>query len=133
MSMAQEFREFAMRGNVIDMAVGVVVGGAFGKITTSLVNDVIMPPIGLLLGNVDFSDRAVVLVPGTEEIEEVAINYGLFINNIINFLIIAFCIFIVVKGINAMKKKEEEKPEEPPKPSAEQVLLAEIRDALKSR
>ena len=133
MSMVQEFKEFAMRGNVVDMAVGVIVGGAFGKITTSLVNDVVMPPIGYILGNVDFSDLALVLVPAAEGVDEVAINYGLFLNNVINFLIIAFCIFVVVKGINSMKRTEEEKPEEPPAPSKEEVLLTEIRDALKSR
>ena len=133
MSMGQEFKEFAMRGNVVDMAVGVVVGAAFGKITTSLVNDVIMPPIGMLLGKVDFSELAVVLVPATEGVEAVAINYGLFINNIINFVIIAFCIFMVVKGQNSMKRKEEEEPSAPPEPSKEEVLLGEIRDALKSR
>lgn len=133
MSMAQEFKEFAMRGNVIDMAVGVIVGGAFGKITTSLVNDVVMPPIGYVVGKVDFSDLAVVLVPEAEGVEEVAINYGLFLNNVINFLIVALSVFVVVKGINAMKRKEEEKPEEPPKPSREEVLLTEIRDALQSR
>lgn len=133
MAMMDEFKEFAMRGNVVDMAVGVVVGGAFGKITTSLVNDVLMPPIGLMLGEVDFSDLSVVLVPAAEGVEEVAINYGLFLNNVINFLIVAFSIFIVVKGINGLKRKEEEKPEEPPKPSNEEVLLSEIRDALKSR
>lgn len=133
MGMVDEFKEFAMRGNVVDMAVGVVVGGAFGKITTSLVNDVLMPPIGLLLGEVDFSDLSVVLVPAAEGVDQVAINYGLFINNVINFLIVAFAIFVVVKGINSMKRKEEEKPEEPPKPSNEEVLLTEIRDALKSR
>ena len=133
MSMAQEFKEFAMRGNVIDMAVGVIVGGAFGKITTSLVNDVVMPPIGYVVGKVDFSDLAVVLVPEAEGVEEVAINYGLFLNNVINFLIVALSVFVIVKGINAMKRKEEEKPEEPPKPSREEVLLTEIRDALQSR
>lgn len=133
MSMVQEFKEFAMRGNVIDMAVGVIVGGAFGKITTSLVNDVVMPPIGYMLGNVDFSDLAIVLVPKAEGVDEVAINYGLFLNNVINFLIIAFSIFVVVKGINSLKRKEEAKPEEPPAPSKEEVLLTEIRDALQSR
>lgn len=133
MGMGQEFKEFAMRGNVIDMAVGVIVGGAFGKITTSLVNDVIMPPIGMALGKVDFADLAIVLVPAAEGVDEVAINYGLFMNNVVNFLIIAFCIFMVVKGINTMKRKEEEKPEAPPEPSKEEVLLTEIRDALRNR
>lgn len=133
MSMATEFKEFAMRGNVVDMAVGVIIGGAFGKITTSLVNDVVMPPIGMVLGKVDFSELAIVLAPATEGVEEVAINYGLFINNVINFVIIAFCIFVVVKSINTMKRKEEEKPAAPPEPSKEEVLLTEIRDALRSR
>jgi len=133
MSIGQEFKEFAMRGNVIDMAVGVIVGGAFGKITTSLVNDVIMPPIGMALGKVDFADLAIVLVPASEGVDEVAINYGLFLNNVLNFLIIAFCIFVVVKGINSMKRKEEEKPEAPPEPSKEEILLTEIRDTLRNR
>ena len=134
MSMAQEFKEFAMRGNVIDMAVGVIVGGAFGKITTSLVNDVVMPPIGYVVGKVDFSDLAVVLVPEAEGVEEVAINYGLFLNNVINFLIVALSVLNVMAKLAAMRKrKEEEKPEEPPKPSREEVLLTEIRDALQSR
>ena len=133
MSMSQEFKAFAMRGNVVDMAVGVVVGGAFGKITTSLVNDVIMPPIGILLGGVDFSSLSIELIAATDKAPAVAINYGLFINSMINFLIIAFAIFMVVKGINSMKKKEEEKPATPAKPSNEEVLLTEIRDSLQSR
>ncbi len=133
MSMVQEFKEFAMRGNVVDLAVGVVVGGAFGKITTSLVNDVIMPPIGLLLGGVDFSELSLVLRPAAEGVEEVAINYGLFLNTTINFVIIAFAIFMVVKGINSLKREEEVAPEAPPEPTKEEVLLTEIRDALRSR
>lgn len=133
MSMVQEFKEFAMRGNVVDMAVGVVVGGAFGKITTSLVNEVIMPPVGLLLGGVDFSSFSFVLKPATENTEAVTIGYGLFLNTVIDFLIIAFAIFLVVKALNSLKRKEEEKPEAPPEPSKEEVLLTEIRDALRSR
>ena len=125
--MLKEFKDFAMRGNVVDMAVGIVIGAAFGKIIASLVSDVIMPPIGMLMGNVDFSDLAYILGEGEGA---ATLNYGLFINTIINFLIIAFAIFMVIKGLNSMKKKEEEKPAEPAKPSAEETLLTEIRDLL---
>ena len=125
--MLKEFKDFAMRGNVVDMAVGIVIGAAFGKIIASLVSDVIMPPIGMLMGNVDFSDLAYILGEGEGA---ATLNYGLFINTIINFLIIAFAIFMVIKGLNSMKKKEEEKPAEPPKPSTEEALLTEIRDLL---
>ena len=125
--MLKEFKDFAMRGNVVDMAVGIVIGAAFGKIIASLVSDVIMPPIGMLMGNVDFSDLAYILGEGEAA---ATLNYGLFINTIINFLIIAFAIFMVIKGLNSMKKKEEEKPAEPPKPSTEEALLTEIRDLL---
>ena len=128
--MLKEFKEFAMRGNVVDMAVGIIIGGAFGKIVSSMVSDVIMPPIGMLMGGVDFSDLAVAL--GTGE-GAASINYGVFINTVLDFLIVAFAIFMLIKGINSLKRKEEEKPAEPPKPSAEEVLLTEIRDALKSR
>ncbi len=125
--MLKEFKDFAMRGNVVDMAVGIIIGAAFGKIIASLVSDVIMPPIGMLMGNVDFSDLAFILGEGEGA---ATLNYGLFINTIINFLIIAFAIFMVIKGLNSMKKKEEEKPAEPAKPSAEETLLTEIRDLL---
>lgn len=128
--MLQEFKTFAMRGNVVDMAVGIIIGGAFGKIVSSFVADVIMPPIGMLMGGVDFSDLAYVLGEGEGA---ASINYGVFINTVLDFLIVAFAIFMVIKGMNSMKKKEEEKPAEPPKPSAEEVLLTEIRDALQSR
>jgi len=134
MGMIKEFKEFAMRGSVIDLAVGVVIGGAFGKIVTSLVDDIIMPPLGFILGGVDFSDMKVVLTEANEAAgtTEVAINYGNFINIIIQFLIIAFCIFMVIKGINAMKREEpaEEAAEEPTK---EEALLTEIRDILKNK
>ena len=119
-----------MRGNVVDMAVGIIIGGAFGKIVSSLVNDVIMPPIGMMMGGVDFSNLAIALGEGEEA---ASINYGVFINTVLDFLIVAFAIFMVIRGMNKMKKKEEEKPAEPPKPSEEAVLLAEIRDALKNR
>lgn len=128
--MLQEFKNFAMRGNVVDMAVGIIIGGAFGKIVSSLVADIIMPPIGMLMGGVDFSNLAIALGEGEGA---ASINYGVFINTLLDFLIVAFAIFMVIKGMNSMKKKEEEKPAEPPKPSAEEVLLTEIRDALKSR
>ncbi len=134
MGMMQEFKEFAVKGNVVDLAVAVIVGGAFGKITTSLVNDVIMPPIGLLLGGVNFSELAITLKDATEEAAAVSINYGLFLQTVIDFVIIAFVIFMVIKGINATKRKKEEAPAAPaapPEPSNEEKLLAEIRDLLK--
>jgi len=136
--MLKEFKEFAMRGNVVDMAVGIIIGGAFGKIVSSLVNDVIMPPIGLLMGNVDFSQLYVNLsgveypsLAAAQEAGAATINYGAFINTVLDFTIVAFAIFMVIRAMNKLKKKEEEKPAEPPKPSAEVELLTEIRDALK--
>jgi large conductance mechanosensitive channel len=133
MGMMSEFKDFAMRGNVVDMAVGVVIGAAFGKIVTSLVNDVIMPPIGVLIGGVDFSDLKMVIQEATADNPAVTINWGSTAQTILNFIIVAFAIFMVVKGMNKMKKKEEAKPEEPAKPSNEEVLLTEIRDALKNK
>ena len=133
MSMIKEFKDFAMRGNVVDMAVGIIIGAAFGKIVSSLVKDVIMPPIGILLGGVDFSDLMITLKGAVGDVPAVVLKYGVFINTVIEFIIIAFAIFIVIKGMNALKKKEEAAPPEPPKPSNEEVLLTEIRDALKSR
>ena len=133
MSMVSEFKDFAMRGNVVDMAVGIVIGGAFGKIVSSFVADVLMPPIGLLVGGVDFSGLAVTLKQAAEDVEAVTLNYGTFIQTVVDFLIIAFAIFLVVKAMNSMKKKEDEAPPEPPKPSKEEVLLTEIRDALRAR
>ena len=133
MGMMKEFKQFAMRGNVMDMAIGIIIGAAFGKIVSSLVGDVIMPPIGLLLGGADFSNLSITLVNATENSEAVLLKYGVFINTIIDFLIIAFAIFIVVKAINSMKKKEEEKPVAPPAPTKEEVLLTEIRDELRKR
>jgi large conductance mechanosensitive channel len=138
--MVKEFKEFAVKGNVVDMAVGIIIGGAFGTIVKSLVADVIMPPIGLLLGGVDFSNLFAVLGEGSFESLDAAkeagaatINYGVFINNVISFLIVAFAVFLLVKGINSLKRKEEEKPPAPPKPSAEETLLGEIRDLLKQK
>lgn len=128
--MFKEFKAFAMRGNVIDLAVGIIIGVAFGKIVASLVKDVIMPPIGMLLGNVDFSDIVITLTSGPKP---VTMNVGTFVNTIIEFVIVAFALFIVIKGMNSMKKKEEEKPEEPAKQSSEEILLTEIRDILKTQ
>ena len=135
-----EFKTFAMRGNVIDLAVGVVIGAAFGKIVTSLVNDVIMPPIGLLMGGIDFSAYYLNLSGGSyaslaeaQAAGAATINYGLFINTIIQFVIVAFAIFIVIKQINRMNRKEEAKPTTPPPPPRQEVLLEEIRDLLKQK
>lgn len=126
--MFQEFKKFAIKGNVVDMAVGVVIGGAFGKIVSSFVTDIIMPPIGVLTGGVNFSKLAITLKKATETTTAITLNYGLFINNIINFIIISFSIFIVIKQINRLKKKEEAKPKQTPE---DIVLLREIRDSLK--
>ena len=124
MGFFKEFKEFAMKGNVMDMAVGVIIGGAFGKIVTSLVDDVLMPAIGTLTGGVDFSNLAVTF-------GDANLKYGSFIQNIIDFLIIAFCIFLMIKGMNKLSKKKEEEPEAPAEPSNEEKLLSEIRDLLK--
>mgnify|MGYP000456934534 CR=1 FL=1 len=131
MGMMSEFKKFAMKGNVVDMAVGIVIGAAFGKIVSSFVNDILMPPLGMLIGGVDFSELSYTLQEAAGEEAAVAINYGSFIQTALDFIIIAFAIFMVVKGMNRMKKKEEAKPAEPPKPTNEEVLLAEIRDLLK--
>lgn len=135
MSMASEFREFIARGNVIDLAVGVIVGGAFGKIVTSLVDQVVMPPIGLITGGIDFSQLKIVLkaADAAAKKPEVAISYGAFLNTMIQFLIIAFVIFLIVKAINSVRRKEVEAPGAPPAPTAEEMLLTEIRDLLKAR
>jgi large conductance mechanosensitive channel len=133
MGMVQEFKSFAMRGNVVDMAVGIIIGGAFGKIVTSLVNDVIMPPIGVLLGGVDFSNIAITLREAAGNAPAVTLGIGVFVNTVINFLIVAFAIFLLVKAMNAAKKKEEAAPAAPPAPSKQEVLLTEIRDALRAR
>ena len=131
MSMMSEFKEFAMRGNVVDMAVGIIIGAAFGKIVSSFVSDVIMPPIGVLIGGVDFTNLAVTIQEASAEAEAVTIKYGAFLQTVFDFLIIAFAIFIAIKFMNSLKKKEEEAPAAPPEPSAEEKLLAEIRDLLK--
>ena len=130
MKLFDEFKAFVMRGNVVDMAVGVIIGGAFGKIVTSLVNDIFMPIIGMILGNVNFSSLEIKLGESVEGAEQAAIRYGMFIQEIVNFLIIALCIFMVIKVINKMQKKKEEAPAPAPEPTKEEVLLTEIRDAL---
>lgn len=140
----KEFREFAVKGNVVDLAVGVIIGTAFGKIVSSLVADVVMPPIGVLLGGMDFSDLAVVIQAATAETPEVLLNYGKFLQTVIDFLIIALTVFFAIKLINSLKRRAEEEfskqqeaeaavEEAPPAPSAEQVLLTEIRDLLKQQ
>lgn len=133
MGMIQEFKTFAMKGNVVDMAVGIIVGGAFGKIVSSFVADVIMPPIGILIGGVDFSNLAIVIKEAVGDVAAVTINYGAFIQTVLDFTIIAFAIFMAIKAMNSLKKKEEETPEEPPAPSKEETLLTEIRDILQQK
>ena len=136
MSLAKEFKEFISRGNVVDLAVGVIIGGAFGAIVSSLVKDVIMPPIGYMMSGIDFSSLKIVIANAITDASgkvtkpEVAIGYGAFINTLINFLIVAAVIFLVVKGVNALKRKEAETPAAPPAPTTDQQLLMEIRDLL---
>jgi len=139
MSMMKEFKDFAVKGNVVDMAVGIIIGGAFGKIVSSLVNDVILPPIGKMLGGVDFKQLFVNLgetsyatLAEAQEAGAATLNYGNFLQNVFDFLIVAFAVFMMVKGINNAKKKEEAKPAAPAKPSDEVLLLREIRDSLKN-
>lgn len=133
MKILQEFKTFAMRGNVVDLAVGVVIGTAFGKIVSSLVSDIIMPIVGVLTGGVDFSDLKLVIKEGAKEAENVTVNYGMFIQNVVDFLIIAFSIFVVVKLINKLKKAEKEEEKQAPAPAEDIVLLTEIRDLLKNK
>ena len=133
MKLLQEFKTFAMKGNVVDMAVGIIIGAAFGKIVSSLVNDIIMPPIGLLVGGIDFSSLSITLKTAIDGSPAVVLKYGMFINTIIDFIIVAWAIFMIIKAMNSLKKKEEAAPAAPPKPSEDIVLLGEIRDLLKSR
>jgi len=133
MKMIKEFKEFAMKGNVVDMAIGIIIGAAFGKIVSSLVADVIMPPIGVILGGVDFSNLAITIKRATLDSPAVVIGYGRFIQTLVDFIIIAFALFFVVRAINSLKKKQEEVPQVPPAPSKEEQLLAEIRDLLKTK
>ncbi len=138
--MLKEFREFAMRGNVVDMAVGIIIGAAFGTIVKSLVSDVIMPPIGLLLGGIDFTNIFITLKGGSfetlkaaQDAGAVTMNIGSFVNTLISFVIVAFCVFMLIKAMNTMKKKEEEAPSKPQSPPRQEVLLEEIRDLLAKR
>ena len=142
--MFKEFKEFAMKGNVVDMAIGIIIGAAFGSIVTSLVGDIIMPPLGLLMGNMDFSELFVLLKAGTDPgpyasladaqaVGAVTLNYGLFVNRVVNFLIVAFVVFLLVKGMNRLRRKEEKSPAEPTKPREEVVVLKEILQTLKEQ
>ncbi|MDX1624974.1 MAG: large-conductance mechanosensitive channel protein MscL [Wenzhouxiangellaceae bacterium] len=132
MSLISEFKQFAIKGNMVDMAVGIIIGAAFGRVVQSLVNDVIMPPVGLAIGGVDFGDLAVVLKAATEEAEAVSLRYGAFIQTLIDFLIVALAIFVAVRVVNAMKRKEQPAPPaEEPKVNEDTLLLREIRDAVK--
>lgn len=142
--MLNEFKEFAVKGNMLDMAVGIIVGAAFGTVVQSLVNDVIMPPVGMMLGGVDFTDLFLTLQQGAvagpyptlmaaQEAGAVTVNYGLFVNSIVSFLIVAFAVFMVVRSFNRMKRKQEAAPAAPPAPTKEETLLGEIRDLLKAR
>ncbi len=133
MSLLSEFKAFAVRGNVIDMAVGIIIGAAFGKIVSSFVGDVVTPPLGLLIGGVDFSDLAIVLRAATADSPAVTLSYGRFIQTVIDFTIVAFAIFMGVRVINHLKRKEAEEPSAPPAPTREEELLTEIRDLLKSQ
>ncbi|TWE01339.1 large conductance mechanosensitive channel [Pseudomonas sp. AG1028] len=133
MSIINEFKAFAVKGNVVDMAVGIIIGAAFGKIVSSFVGDVIMPPLGLLIGGVDFSDLAITLKAAEGDIPAVVLAYGRFIQTVIDFIIIAFAIFMGVKAINRLKREEAAAPSVPPAPSTQEVLLTEIRDLLKSQ
>lgn len=144
MKILKEFRSFAVKGNVLDLAVAVIIGAAFGKIVSSLVTDIIMPPLGYIIGSVDFRDLKWIIQEGSPAVmngdtvinpavQEVTLNYGMFFQNVFDFMIIAFAVFMVVKGANRLRNKEEQAPAEPPKPSNEEVLLAEIRDLLKEK
>lgn len=133
MSIVKEFKAFAMRGNVIDMAVGIIIGAAFGRVVSSFVDQIVMPPLGLLIGGVDFSDLAVVLREAEGELAAVTLGYGAFIQSVVDFLIIAAAIFVAIKVMNSLKRKEERAPAAPPAPSTEEVLLTDIRDLLKQQ
>jgi large conductance mechanosensitive channel len=133
MSVIKEFREFAVKGNVVDMAVGIIIGAAFGKIVSSAVADVAMPVIGLIVGGVNFSHLAVTLKEGVDKTPPVLLKYGVFLQTIFDFIIVAIAVFMLVKGINRLRRKEEAKPAAPPEPPRQELLLAEIRDLLKAR
>ena len=133
MKIIQEFKSFAMKGNVVDMAVGIIIGAASGKIVSSMVNDIIMPPLGLLIGGVNFTDLKFVMKAATETNPAVTLNYGNFLQVIFDFMIVAFAVFMVIKAINAAKQKQEATPPAPPAPSKEEILLTEIHDILRNK
>ncbi len=133
MSIMKEFKEFAVKGNVVDMAVGIIIGVAFGKIVSSFVADVLMPPIGLLIGGVDFTNLAITLKAAGEGVEAITLRYGVFLQTVFDFIIVAFAVFMAVKALNSMRRKEAETPAAPPAPSAQEQLLMEIRDLLKTK
>ena len=133
MALLKEFKEFAMRGNVVDMAVGIIIGGAFGKIITSLVNDVVMPPLGVLIGGIDFTQKVITLRAATDIVPAMVLSYGKFINTVVDFVIVAAAIFLVVKAMNSMKKRAAAAPAAPAAPPADVQLLTEIRDLLKRK
>jgi large conductance mechanosensitive channel len=133
MGMAKEFKEFAMKGNMLDMAIGIVIGAAFGKIVSSVVADVLMPPLGMLLGGVNFTALKLTLKEAVGATAAVTLNYGAFLQTVVDFVIVAFAIFLMIKGINSMRKKQEEAPAAPAPPPNQEILLAEIRDLLKNR
>ena len=133
MGIAKEFKEFAMKGNMMDMAVGIIIGAAFGKIVSSVVADVLMPPLGLLLGGVNFAALKLTLKEAVGETAAVTLNYGAFLQTVLDFVIVAFAIFLMIRGINSMRKKQEEAPAAPAPPPNQEILLAEIRDLLKNR
>ncbi len=133
MAFFKEFREFAMKGNVVDMAVGVIIGAAFGKIVSSLVADIIMPPLGLLIGGIDFKQFSLILRDASADVPAVVLNYGMFIQTVFDFAIVAFAIFCAIKLINKTRRQAEEAPKAPPAPSTEETLLTEIRDLLKNQ
>ena len=133
MSMLQEFKAFAVRGNVVDMAVGIIIGAAFGKIVSSVVGDLVMPPLGLLVGGMDFSELVITLKAAVGDQPAVVLGYGKFLQQVLDFTIVAFAVFLLVKGINKLKRSEAAAPSAPPTPSKEELLLTEIRDLLKQR
>jgi large conductance mechanosensitive channel len=133
MGMVKEFKEFAMKGNMMDMAVGIIIGAAFGKIVSSVVADVLMPPLGLLLGGVNFAALKLTLKEAVGDTAAVTLNYGAFLQTVVDFVIVAFAIFLMIRGINSMRKKQEEAPAAPAPPPNQEILLAEIRDLLKNR
>ncbi len=131
MGLMKDFKNFAMKGNVLDLATAVIIGAAFGKIISSLVNDLLMPPLGLLLGKVDFKDLKIILTKGVDEAADVTLNYGMFVQNVFDFLIIAFCIFMIIRAAQKLEKKKQDAPAPPPAPTKQELLLEEIRDLLK--